>query len=122
MIKIVDPVICPPIACVTTFFQSRSKYPELLLYIKKGSLDDPSNYCPISLLSVVGKMYEKMLFQKMTKFIGKHKLISQNHFAFRRNLSCVSALNEITEFVCDTKNKSMNGMTCFIDQKSLRYS
>ena len=53
----------------------------------------------------------------MTKFIEKHKLISQYPFGFRRILSSVSALNEITEFVRDTKNKSMNGMKYFSDLK-----
>ena len=84
-------------------FPEQLKEPRVIALHKEGSLDDPSNYRPRSLLPVVGKIYEKVLSQQMTKFIGKRKLISQYQFGFRRNLSSVSALNEITEFVRDTK-------------------
>ena len=59
---------------------------------KKSSRADPSNYRPISLLSVVGKLLEAIIASKVTSFMETHHLLSPKQFGFRRGRSAADLL------------------------------
>ncbi|XP_069972431.1 uncharacterized protein [Penaeus vannamei] len=50
---------------------------------KKLSKTSPTNYRPISLLSIVAKVYERILVKRMASFLDEHHLISNRQFGFR---------------------------------------
>ena len=54
---------------------------------KKGKKTDPSNYRPISLLSVLGKALESIIAKRITSFFTAHRIISNRQFGFRSNRS-----------------------------------
>ena len=51
---------------------------------KKRNRSDPSNYHPISLLSVVSKTLERVIADQLTLHLEKHRLISPRQFGFRK--------------------------------------
>ena len=78
---------------------------------KSGERAQVNNYRPISLLSIVSKVLERIVFNHLNDFIAEHEIISTNQFGFRKYHSTVQQLllflNKVTSYVdsntrCDT--------------------
>ena len=52
-------------------FPERLKFAKVLLLFKKGDESLPSKYRPISLLSSLSKVFEKLLHKRIVKFFNK---------------------------------------------------
>ena len=48
---------------------------------------DPSNYWSLSLLSVVSKIFEKIIGEQLTSFLEEHHLQYPRQFGFRKGPS-----------------------------------
>ena len=57
---------------------------------KKGDKKCPGNYRPISLTSVIGKLMESLITDKITEFLETNKLIGDSQHGFRHNRSCLT--------------------------------
>ena len=57
------------------------------IYKKKGDPTDPSNYRGITLLSVLGKVFTKMLNDRLEKFANDNEIILKNQAGFRKKHS-----------------------------------
>ena len=69
---------------------------------KKAGLDlILSNFRPVSSLSFISKLVEKMVLKQFNKHCGTHKLIPDYHSAYRANFSCETALASSGQ--CSTK-------------------
>ena len=66
---------------------------------KKGNKCEAGNYRPISLTSVVIKIFEKILKDNITSFLDNHNLILGTQHGFRNNRSCLTNLLEFYEHV-----------------------
>ena len=66
---------------------------------KKGSKLNTRNYRPISLLSNLNKILEKLMFNRIYKFLEQHKCIYDRQFGFRKKHSTNQALIKITETI-----------------------
>ena len=74
---------------------------------KKGSRLQVCNYRPISLLSNLNKILEKLVFSRMYKFLEEYNCIYSLQFGFRAKHSTNHALIDITEKIrnaLDNKN------------------
>ena len=74
---------------------------------KKDSKLNHENYRPISLLSVLSKIFEKIIYKRMYSFLTKNKLIYERQYGFRSNYSTNYALANLTERIkssLDTKD------------------
>ena len=60
---------------------------------------DPSAYRPISLLSSLGKIYERLLLARLHSHIDSRGLLIDEQFGFRAGHSCVQQVHRITEHV-----------------------
>ena len=67
------------------------------VYKGKGSKADPSNYRPISFVSVVGKIFEISIKQQLVDFFNSSGIISDNQSAYLRGGSTQTALHTIIE-------------------------
>ncbi|CAH1259103.1 VWDE [Branchiostoma lanceolatum] len=59
---------------------------------KKGDRTMPSNYRPVSLTSVCGKVLEHIVHSHMMKHLDTHGVLSPAQHGFRKGLSCESQL------------------------------
>ena len=75
------------------------KYANVTPIFKKGNKSDPGNYRPISLTSVVVKILERILRDKITSFLENHKLILDTQHGFRNNRSCLTNLLEFFNYI-----------------------
>jgi hypothetical protein len=88
----------------------------IILLPKPGSPADPSNYCPISLLQVVYKIYTKIIADCLSLVVGKHILL-HHQMGFRPGMSAQSALQAVTNVLKDSKVQSTELHLAYIDCK-----
>ena len=91
------------------------KLEKVIPIFKKNNRTDPSNYRPISLISVINKLMEKLMFKQINKFIEKHNIMYDYQFGFRKDHSPTLAIMEICENIIDTLNKGSYITGLFLD-------
>jgi len=64
---------------------------------KKGVKTEPGNYRPISLLTVIDKILEKLMYTRLCEFLQKYKILYEFQFGFRKHHSTVLALLEVID-------------------------
>ena len=77
---------------------------------KKGDKSDPSNYRPISLTSVIGKLLESVIRDRIVEHLEKNNLIKDSQHGFRRNRSCLTNLLDFFHdmFTNNDKHKAVD--------------
>ena len=55
-----------------------------------------SNYRPVSLLPICGKVFEKIIFNSLSVYLNNNNLLNSNQSGFRPGDSCVNQLISIT--------------------------
>ena len=86
---------------------------------KKDSKLKVANYRPISLLSNINKILEKLMFQRLYTFLEKNKCIYDLQFGFRQNHSTNHALLSMTQEIKDTIEKGNLAIGVFRISKSI---
>ena len=64
---------------------------------KEGDKSEPSNYRPISVLPVLTRLFEKLIFSQLYKYLNDNNLLSQEQSGFRTLHSTVSCLLKSTD-------------------------
>ena len=82
---------------VYTFFPSEWKIARVVPLHKKGSRSDLDNYRPISILPVISKIFEKILYEQLYEYFTTNNLLSEQQFGFRRFHSTTTALLDCTD-------------------------
>ncbi|KAF8789716.1 putative RNA-directed DNA polymerase like protein [Argiope bruennichi] len=75
----------------------------------------PGSYRPISLLSNIGKIFEKLLLARLTEFCNDNSIIPDDQFGFRKNHSCVHQLLRVTNTICEGFNAKLITGGVFLD-------
>ena len=92
---------------------SKGEYPQqmkiarVMALYKKGEKYKPDNYLPISLLSCINKIFEKILCKQLLSFIERFAILYSYQFGFRQLYSTTLALIEFSDTVhrlLDEKN------------------
>ena len=65
-------------------FPSKLKIAKVIPIFKGGDESNPENYRPISLLSIFNRIFEKLMYKRLTKFIDKHALLYSSQYGFRK--------------------------------------
>ena len=64
---------------------------------KQGESFDLNNYLPISVTSVVAKVFERIVYDQLYNFLNSEEIISKQQSGFRSLHSTVTALLEATD-------------------------
>jgi len=70
----------------------RWKIAEVKPLFKKGDKSNPGNYRPVSLTSIVCKIFEGFLRDILTKHLTENKLLHDSQFGFTAGRSCVTQI------------------------------
>ena len=70
---------------------------ELLLFSNKGTDLNLNNYCPISVISVVAKVFERIVYDQLYAYLEEHDIVCKYQSGFRAIHSTVTALLEATD-------------------------
>ena len=78
-------------------FPSALKLSKVIPIFKKGSPLQTSNYRPISLLSNIDKIFEKLMYSRVYSFLEANNVIYSRQFGFRKSYSTTHALISMVE-------------------------
>ena len=96
-------------------FPDRLKIAKVISIFKKGNPELPSNYRPISFLPIFSKIFEKVMYKRLHRFLEIHKVLYSLQFGFQENHSIDHALVSLTEAVRSTLDNKRLGCGIFID-------
>lgn len=71
---------------------------------KKKDITDPASYRPIAVTSIIAKIFEKIVANRLNWYLSKNNLINPNQSGFSKHRSC---LDNASRLFCEAK-KSLN--------------
>ena len=74
-----------------------------------------NNYRPISLLPIIGKILERLLYDQMFEFLIRNHLIFQNKSVFKPGNSCINQLWAITHEIYRSFDACLDIRAVFLD-------
>ena len=120
-IKLSTPLLAPALEKIFNLAIKTGTYPDMLKIakvipvFKKGCTTSINNYRPISILSSVNKIFEKILYTRLIKYIDKFQLLYKYQYGFRKKHSTEQSLIEFVDKI--RFNIEEKSLTCgiFID-------
>ena len=102
---------------VSSIYQDMWKLTNVIPIFKKGDKKFVKNYRPISLLPICGKIFEKVIFNNLYKYLNTNNLITKNQSGFRPGDSTTNQLlyfvNEIHKAFDEPKSLEVRAL--FLD-------
>ena len=102
---------------LTGIFPTKMKTAKVIPIFKSGDRHQFSNYRPISLLSQFSKILEKLVIQRLNKFIDKYNILTDHQYGFRSNRSTSMAVTELVEEISTAVDNKEFMVGVFIDLK-----
>ena len=96
-------------------FPSVLKIAKVIPIHKKQSRVDYTNYRPISLLSNIEKIIEKLMYKRLSNFLDINNLIYSLQFGFRPKYSTNHALINLSESIRQSLDEGSFGCGIFVD-------
>ena len=88
------------------------------MYKRKKEKKIVTNYRPISLLPLCGKIFEKLVYGNLYVYINENNLISDNQSGYRRGDSTIKQLITITNEIHKKIDQSKDMRADFLDISS----
>lgn len=101
----------------TGIYPSTLKTAKVTPIFKEGDKSDPSNYRPISVLSVINTIFEKILAKRIHSFFKKYNVLSPQQHGFRPNHSTSTAVLSSTQAINNALHNNQLVAVIFLDLK-----
>ena len=88
-------------------FPSKLKVANITPIHKGGCTFKATNYCAISVLSQFSKIFEKIIYKRLNKYLTRHNILAKEQFGFRAKLSTNHVIADVTNKLqnyCDNKH------------------
>ena len=102
---------------VKNIFPKKWKTATVVPLFKGGNHKDVSNYRPISLLPLPGKILEKIVHKKLSRYLELNELLCDVQCGFRKERSTVHSIVSLTDSLLEAINNNETCMAIFIDFK-----
>ena len=96
-------------------FPSILKTSKIIPIYKKGSKLECSNYRPISLLSKIDRILERLMYNRLYNFLEKKEIIFSLQFGFRQKYSTTHVLIYLTDKIRHETDKGNYDCGMFVD-------
>ena len=104
--KNLSEVLSPSICMLVNLSYLTSTFPQSLkhaivkpIFKNKGTQDDPQYYRPLSILTVLSKIFEKSAKNQLSLFLENNNKLYPSQHAYRRFHSTTTSLAEMTDFI-----------------------
>ena len=84
---------------------------------KAGERNDPNNYRPISILSTISRVFEKLVYEQIYNYLTKNNLLDSRQSGFRSLHSTVTVLLDLTNQWCFNIDRGLVSGILFLDLK-----
>jgi hypothetical protein len=91
------------------------KIANVIPLFKKGDKFDTNNYRPVSLLSCVSKILERVVFKHLYNYLRDNGLLSPNQSGFQQGDSTVNQLSYLYHTFCEALDKKKDVHIVFCD-------
>ena len=98
---------------ITENIPSEVTDPNITILFKKGDRSQCGNYCGISLLSVVGKLFADILLQRLKRIADK--VYPQSQSGYRENRSTIDGIFTLKQLMEKTREQRQNMYIVFVD-------
>ena len=68
-------------------YPSKLKLAKVIPLYKSNDESDPSNYRPISLLSIINRIFKKMMYYRLKSYLEKYNILDNSQYGFREKRS-----------------------------------
>ena len=96
-------------------FPDTLKIAKVICLHKKGDTSLPSNYRPISILSVFSKIFERLLANRIICFLENNCILHKYQHGFRENRSTSTALSNILHYIYSNMDSGNKVIALFLD-------
>ena len=120
-IKRILETITPPLTHIinqslcTGIFPDRLKIAKVIPLFKKGDQHILDNYRPISLLPVISKVFEKIVFDQLYQYFTDNDLIFTSQYGFRKLHSTELASIELIDRIAQYMDSGKLALSIFLD-------
>ena len=80
---------------------------------------EPNNYRSISVLNIYSKVFEIIMYDRLTQFLDKYNLLYQNQFGFRQGHSTHHALISLVDKITKSLDSGDILIGVFLDLKKV---
>lgn len=99
----------------TNIFPDRLKYAKITPILKKGNETLLENYRPISILTTISKVFEKIIHKQLLNFFLQNKLLHRSQYGFRPQHSTESAALELIDHILTKMDKNEVPINIYLD-------
>ena len=96
-------------------FPKELKIANIIPIFISGETDIIGNYRPVSLLTTVSKVFERMLYTRLLDFITQQKILYNLQFGFRVGHGTHMAILKLLDNIIDTLDRGDYTATIFLD-------
>jgi hypothetical protein len=96
-------------------FPEELKLGNIIPIFKSGDVQITGNYRPVSLLTTVSKVFERVFYTRLSSFFTKHKILFEMQFGFREGRSTYMAIIELLDKIIEATDKGEYAMGLFLD-------
>lgn len=120
-LKLAKTIIVPPITQLMKMSFAQGIFPQdfkksLITPVHKGgNQTDYKNYRPISVLTSMSKILEKLLNNRLKKFLEQNQILSEAQYGFRSGRSTEDAVNHLIDFVTSKVDAKQKCLGVFLD-------
>lgn len=120
-LKLLAHFIVGPLAHIFNLCMEYSIWPDALKaadvvpIFKGGSKTSIMNYRPISLISNIAKIFEKIIYNRLEDFFTKYNIISKEQYGFVKGKGTKDALYRLSNYVYGNLDKSKPVIVAFLD-------
>lgn len=121
LIKETALIIAKPVAHIVNMSLSMGIFPDALkkavvipIY-KKQDRQELTNYRPISILPILSKVFEKIIYTRLISFFGRYRVISEDQHGFMRKKTIDQALFKTLNQIYDALNRNEFLAVFFLD-------
>lgn len=93
--SLIESIVEPPTFCIQQgVFLNCLKLSKVCLFLK-GEINNLANYCPISLIPVLAKIFEYLNFSQVSIYFESSRLFPNCQFGFGKGKSTIDAIDEL---------------------------
>lgn len=121
ILKQLKHILIPPLTHIFNKCLSSGVFPACLKkaivvpVYKSGSKDQVTNYRPISLLSSISKILEKIINKRLVNYLEDKLILSRTQFGFRPKISTADAVHHLTNYLVQELDKGKHTIGIFLD-------
>ena len=93
----------------------RMKIARVIPIFKSGDSSLLTNYRPVSVLPVFSKLLEKVVYNRILKYLDKHGILFKNQYGFRKGHSTSFALLHLFEKISSAIDRREHTVGVFLD-------